>query len=101
MPSNDPAERKLIAAKANAVSWANTADPQARTAAARRAHADRFTKQARQLHPDAPDDVIDRVAGALKRAFYADLALKSVRARKLKAQLAVLEAEIEAEKEAS
>lgn len=68
-------------------SWANTPDRRARTAAARRAsHHTRFIAKARELHPDGTEEQIAAAAESLRKAFYAELALKSAQARRLKRQ---------------
>ncbi len=76
-----PAERSLQARLASYVSWSQTDDPAARTAAARKAFADRFE---RQVDPDGVLPVADRRrrAEAAKRAYYTSLALKSAKARR-------------------
>jgi hypothetical protein len=67
------------------MSWANTPDRSARTAAARRAsHHTRFLDQAREMHPDASEKQIAEVAESLRKAHYSALALKSAAARRAK-----------------
>ncbi|MFB7594341.1 hypothetical protein [Streptomyces sp. NPDC056160] len=67
------------------MSWANTTDRSARTAAARRAsHHTRFLDQARELHPDASEQQIEQIAESLRKAHYTALALKSAAARRAK-----------------
>lgn len=82
-----PAERSLRATLASQVSWANTLDPTSRTAKARAAAAGRFEKQARELHPDATDEQIARVAATLRSAHATRMALASAKARRVKAGL--------------
>ena len=74
-------DRSLIARLAAHESWANTADPSARTAPARRAMLDRFD---RQVDPDgvlAPAERARR-AGHARKAYFARLALRSAQARR-------------------
>ncbi|MFD3929728.1 hypothetical protein [Streptomyces sp. NPDC058614] len=80
----DPQDRSLRASLAAHTSWANTLDPASRTAKARAAANGRFEKQARDLHPDATDEQIARVAEHLKSAHFRRLALASSRARRAK-----------------
>ena len=75
------ADRSLIARLAAHESWANTADPSARTAPARRAMLDRFE---RQVDPDgvlSPGERARR-AGHARKAYFARLALRSAQARR-------------------
>jgi hypothetical protein len=65
-------------------SWANTLDPASRTAKARAAANARFEAKARELHPDATDEQIARVAEHLRKAHFAALALASAKARRAK-----------------
>jgi hypothetical protein len=81
----DAQDRSLRARLAAHTSWANTLDPQSRTAKARAAANDRFEKQARELHPDATDEQIARVAAHLKSAHAQRMALASAKARRAKA----------------
>ena len=77
------AERSLQARLAGETSWANTADPSARTAPARKAFLERFE---RLVDPDgtmAPEERARRAEHA-RRAHYARLALKSAQARRAK-----------------
>lgn len=80
-----PEERTLRARMAVQTSWANTLDPASRTAKARAAANGRFEKQARELHPGATDEQIARVAEHLRKAHFSALALKSAKARRMKA----------------
>jgi hypothetical protein len=81
MSTITPAERSLRARLAAHTSWANTADPAARTAAARAAALERFE---RQVDPDGvltADERARRAAHA-RKAYFARLALKSTQARR-------------------
>jgi hypothetical protein len=78
----DPQDRTLRAKLAAHTSWANTLDPTSRTAKARAAANGRFEKEARELHPDASDEQIARVAEHLKSAYFSRLALQSAAARR-------------------
>lgn len=82
----DPQERSLRASLAAHTSWANTLDPKSRTAKARAAANGRFEQQARELHPDATDEEIARVAEHLKSAHFKRLALAAAKARRSKAK---------------
>ncbi|WP_369134229.1 hypothetical protein [Modestobacter sp. I12A-02662] len=75
------ADRSLIARLAAHESWANTADPSARTAPARRAMLDRFE---RQVDPDGVLSPVERArrAGHARKAYFARLALRSAKARR-------------------
>jgi hypothetical protein len=75
------ADRSLIARLAAHESWANTADPSARTAPARRALLDRFE---RQIDPDGVLSPTERArrAGHARKAYFARLALRSAQARR-------------------
>ena len=67
------------------MSWANTTDRSARTAAARRAsHHTRFLDMAREKHPGATEQQIEQIAESLRKAHYTALALKSAAARRAK-----------------
>ncbi len=75
------ADRSLIARLAAHESWANTDDPSARTAPARRPLLDRFE---RQVDPDGvlqPEERARR-AGHARKAYFARLALRSAQARR-------------------
>jgi len=76
-----PAQRSLRARIAAHTSWANTADPAARTAPARAAALDRFE---RQVDPDGTMNPTERArrAESAKRAFYLGMTLKSHEARR-------------------
>jgi hypothetical protein len=75
------ADRSLIARLAAHESWANTADPSARTAPARRALLDRFE---REVDPDSLLSPAERArrAGHARKAYFARLALRSAQARR-------------------
>jgi hypothetical protein len=75
------ADRSLIARLAAHESWANTADPSARTGPARRAMLDRFE---RQVDPDGVLSPAERArrAGHARNAYFARLALRSAQARR-------------------
>ena len=75
-------ERKFRAKLAAEMSWAKTPDRTARTAAGSRAAEARFEKQARELHPDASDEFIGKVAENLRRAHYARMGLASAAKRR-------------------
>jgi hypothetical protein len=76
-----PAQRSLRARIAAHVSWANTSDRSARTAAARKAALDRFE---RQVDPDGVLPVAERAqrAAHARKAHFARLALLSAQARR-------------------
>jgi hypothetical protein len=73
-----PAARSLQARRAALLKWART-DPKEGTLAARRAFRDSFYDQ---TDPSLPEPERRRRAEALRKAHYAELALKSVQARK-------------------
>lgn len=82
-PKMTPEQRRMRAEKAAHTSWANTADPAARTAPARRAALGRFE---RQVDPDGtmdPDERERRAASA-RKAFYRSMAYSSARSRAAK-----------------
>lgn len=76
-----PAERSMAARVASYSSWANTADPSARTAPARAAFMERFE---RQVDPDGVLPVVERQrrAEAARKAHFTRLALASARSRR-------------------
>lgn len=81
----DTSELSMKLSVAAHKSWAMTTDRTARTAAAREAsHHTRFIEQARRDHPDATDAQIEQAAASLRKAYYAELALKSAQARRLR-----------------
>lgn len=75
-----PEQRQLRARAASLASWAQTADREGRTAAARKAALDRFESQ---VDPDGVMDPATRAkaADAARKAYFASLALKSSLAR--------------------
>lgn len=85
----NPSERSMQMRYASHISWANTTDRSARTEAARRAsHHTRFVTQAREMHPNATDEQIAKVADSLRKAHYTELARRSAQARRIKGQQA-------------
>jgi hypothetical protein len=82
--SMDPEMRSLRARLGAHASWANTTDPASRTAKARAAANGRFERQAREMHPDATDEQITRVAEHLRKAHFSRMALASAKARRSK-----------------
>lgn len=66
-------------------SWANTEDPAARTAPARKAALDRFE---RQVDPDGILEPADRArrAAHAKKAYFLKLAMKSAKVRRERAK---------------
>ncbi|MFJ8555272.1 hypothetical protein [Streptomyces sp. NPDC093676] len=86
-------ERSMQMRLASHMSWANTTDRSARTAAARKAsHHDRFLKQARAKHPDATEAQIVEAAEALKKAHYTEMALRSAQSRRRRSKAKQAEA---------
>lgn len=84
--TNERSMRMRIAAH---LSWANTKDRSARTAAARkRSHHDRFIEQARTLHPDGTEEQIAKAAEALKKAHYTEMARRSAQSRRIRSEMA-------------
>lgn len=77
-------ERSLRARLAVETSWSRTADPRARTQAARQAFDERFE---RQVDPEGvlPEAERQRRATHARRAYFAALALKSAQARRRRA----------------
>jgi hypothetical protein len=75
-----PEQRQLRARAAAHRSWANTTDPAARTAKARTAARERFEHQ---VDPDGvlPEAERARRAESARKAYFADLAFRSARAR--------------------
>jgi hypothetical protein len=78
-----PTERKLRSSIAGNTSWANTEDPTARTAPARKAFNDRFL---REVDPEGklPEAQRQRRAEAARKAYFARLAFQSAQARRLR-----------------
>lgn len=83
-----PEERTMRAQLGAHAMWANTLDPASRTAKARSAANGRFEKKAREMHPDATDEQIARVAEHLRKAHFKAMGLKSAMARRAKSQRA-------------
>jgi hypothetical protein len=79
-----PTERSMRASIAGHVSWANTANPTARTAPARKAFDERFVDQVDPDRTLPPAERARRTVSA-KKAYFKQLALKSARARRRKA----------------
>jgi hypothetical protein len=75
-------ERRLRAQLGAEMSWAKTPDRTARTAPGSRAAEARFEKQAREMHPDAGEELIAKVAENLRRAYFRALGLKSATKRR-------------------
>jgi hypothetical protein len=86
MPEAKP-RRSLQGRIAAYESWAQTADPTARTAAARAAFLDRFE---REVDPEGVLSPTERVrrAEAKRKAYFARLALKSAQARRARREVA-------------
>lgn len=79
-----PVERAM-AGKAGAYkSWGNTANRTARTAPGRRAADAKFDQMVIDAHGVLPPEEHAKCAEAFRKAYYAELALKSVRSRKKK-----------------
>jgi hypothetical protein len=76
-----PAERRLRAIARNHRSWANTSDRSARTLKARMALEEKFFCEADPNNELTPAERAKRAAN-LRKAFYAELALRSVQARR-------------------
>jgi len=72
----------LIAKIANHRRWAAEPDRTAATAPARQAFRDRFVREARERFGDLPPEELEIRAEHLRKAFYAELALKSAQARR-------------------
>ncbi|MBZ6258801.1 hypothetical protein KVH22_25130 [Streptomyces olivaceus] len=81
-----PEERRLRAQLGAEVSWANTVDRAARTAPGARAAEARFHTQAREMHPDASEEQLAKVAENLRRAHFRRLSLAAATARRKKAE---------------
>ena len=72
----------LQARSAAHLSWSATSDRRARTAPAREARDRRFVERARELlGPGATDEQVEQSAQSLRKAFFVDLARRSVVAR--------------------
>lgn len=85
MPSESlsPGERSLRAKLAAHRSWANTTNPSARTAPGRQAFFERFEREVDPLGKLKPEER-QRRADSARRAFMAEIALKSARSRRRK-----------------
>lgn len=83
-----PEERSLRARLAAHASHANNPDSKARTAPARAAASNRYEAKAREMHPDATDEEIARVAEHLLKAHMTQMALNSAQARRRKSAAA-------------
>lgn len=82
-------ERSMRMRIASHLSWANTKDRSARTAAARkRSHHDRFIEKARELHPGGTEAQIAAAAEALKKAHYTEMARRSAASRRIRSEMA-------------
>ena len=62
--------------------WSRTPDRSTATAPARAAFTSKFEAQVRQEFPDLPDDQITRMAEHRRKAFFLDLAARSVASRR-------------------
>jgi len=84
MPANNSSERVLQARLAAHVLHAKVADPAGHTAPARKAFLDRFE---REVDPDGTLSEVERKRRAehARKAYFARLALASVKARRRKA----------------
>lgn len=76
-----PAQRKLRAQMGAHALWAKTEDRSAISAPGREAAESRFERQVREQFPHLPDDEIAKRAASARSAFYAEIQLKSARAR--------------------
>lgn len=79
-----PAERAQAGKVGAYTSWANTPNRAARTAPGRRAADARFDRLVVEKHGQLPPAEHAKCVEAMRAAFYAELTLKSVRARKQK-----------------
>lgn len=80
-----PAQRKLRAQMGAHALWAKTDDRAAVSAPGRAAAEARFEKQVREQFPNLPDAEVVKRARSLRSAFYAEIQLKSARARSMRA----------------
>lgn len=78
----DPADRTLRARLAAHSQWAKEPDPTSRTAKARAAANGRFVEEARELHPDGSEELIQRTAEHLRKAHFARMGLASAAKRR-------------------
>jgi hypothetical protein len=74
-------EQSLRARRNSHLSWAATPDRTKRTAPGRAAFLDRFTRQVDELYGPLPEPERQLRAESLKKAYFADLALRSAKAR--------------------
>lgn len=79
-----PTERAQAGKLGAYVSWANTPNRTARTAPGRRAADAKFDQMVIDAHGVLPPEEHAKCAAAFRSAHYAEMALKSVRARKQK-----------------
>ena len=84
-PTLSPAERALFGAIGAARRWGSTPDRTAATAPARAAFASKWLREASAEFPDATDAQLAAMAEQRRIAFYKQLAVKSVAARRRKA----------------
>ena len=75
------AQRKLRAQMGAHALWAKTEDRSAISAPGRAAADARFERQVREQFPHLPDDEIAKRAASARKAFYAEIQLKSAKAR--------------------
>lgn len=89
-----PSERTLRSRLASHASWARTADPSARTQPAREAAAERFENE---VDPDRLLPAAERARRAehARKAYFTALALKSARARRLRAEADAIDVEVD------
>jgi len=80
-----PAQRKLRAQMGANALWAKTEDRAAVNAPGREAAEARFERRAREQFPHLSDDEIAKRAASARKAFYAEIQLKSARARSARA----------------
>lgn len=80
------AQRKLRAQMGAHALWAKTEDRSAVSAPGRAAAEARFEKQVRAQFPHLPDDEIAKRAASARKAFYAEIQLKSAQTRAARAK---------------
>lgn len=80
-----PAQRSLRAQMGAHALWAKTEDRAAVNAPGRAAAEARFEKQVREQFPNLPDAEVAKRALSLRKAFYAEIQLKSARSRAARA----------------
>jgi hypothetical protein len=95
-----PEQRALRSRVGAYASWANTADPAARTAPARKASMERFERQV-DPHNELPDAERARRADAARKAYFTRLALRSARSRAKAVAARHQAVELDAEAEAA